>query len=75
MGTSLGFHDGYLYFATDTGHIYLDYINEDGQQIARAMVGGTSGGSGNSGIYYANKEISDAEKLEDIINSEENPGH
>lgn len=67
MGTSLGFHDGYLYFATDTGHIYLDYVNEDGQQVARAMVGGTSGGSGNSGIYYANKEISDAEKLEDII--------
>jgi hypothetical protein len=31
------------------------------------MVGGTSGGSGNSGIYYANREISDAEKLEDII--------
>lgn len=31
MGTSLGFHDGYLYFATDTGHIYLDYVNENGQ--------------------------------------------
>lgn len=67
MSTALGFHDGYLYFATDTGHIYLDYVNEDGQQIARAMVGGTSGGSGNSGIYYANKEMTDAEKLEDMI--------
>lgn len=68
MGTSLGFHDGYLYFATDTGHIYLDYVNENGQQVARAMVGGTSGGSGNSGIYYANREISEEEQLEDIIN-------
>ena len=67
MSTALGFHDGYLYVATDTGHIYIDYINENGQQVARAMLGGTSGGSGNSGIYYANKVLSDSEKLEDII--------
>ena len=67
MGTSLGFHDGYLYFATDTGHMYLDYIDQNGQQVARAMVGGVSGGSGNSGIYYANREISEEEQLEDII--------
>lgn len=31
------------------------------------MVGGVSGGSGNSGIYYANREISEEEQLEDII--------
>lgn len=31
MDTSLGFHDGYLYFATDTGHMYLDYIDQNGQ--------------------------------------------
>ena len=64
----MGFNDGYLYFATDTGRIYLDYINEDGEQVARAMVGNGSGGAGNSGIYYANKTLTDDEKLDsDII--------
>lgn len=64
----LGFHDGYLYFATDTGRIYLDYVDEHGAQIARAMVGNSAGGgAGNSGIYYANRTITDEEKLEDII--------
>ena len=27
----MGFNDGYLYFATDTGHMYLDYIDENGE--------------------------------------------
>jgi hypothetical protein len=64
---ALGFNDGYLYFATDTGRIYLDYIDSDGNQIARAAVGGTTGGAGNSGIYYANKSLTDDEKLETEI--------
>ena len=64
---ALGFNDGYLYFATDTGRIYLDYIDEDGVQVARAMVGNSSGGGGNSGIYYANKTLTADEKLETSI--------
>jgi len=65
---TMGFNDGYLYFATDTGRIYLDYINDDGEQIARAMVGNSSGGAGgNSGIYYANKSLSEDEKLDSSI--------
>lgn len=63
----MGFNDGYLYFATDTGHIYLDYIDEDGRQVARAMVGGAIGGDGNIGVYYANKSLSNDEKLETSI--------
>jgi hypothetical protein len=63
----MGFNDGYLYFATDTGRMYLDYINEDGIQIARAAVGGNAGGAGNSGIYYANKILTADEKLETEI--------
>ena len=27
----LGFNDGYLYFATDTGRMYLDYTDSEGQ--------------------------------------------
>ena len=61
----MGFNDGYLYFATDTGRIYLDYIDENGNQIARATVGGGAGG--NSGIYYANKTLTSDEKLESEI--------
>ena len=64
---ALGFNDGYLYFATDTGRIYLDYVDEDGVRVARAMVGNASGGGGNSGIYYANKTLSADEKLETSI--------
>jgi len=65
---AMGFNDGYLYFATDTGRIYLDYVNDEGRQIARAMVGNSSGGgSGNSGIYYANKSLTTDEKLETTI--------
>ena len=64
---ALGFNDGYLYFATDTGRIYLDYVDEDGVRVARAMVGNSSGGGGNSGIYYANKTLSAEEKLETSI--------
>ena len=64
---ALGFNDGYLYFATDTGRIYLDYVDEDGVRVARAMVGNASGGGGNSGIYYANKALSAEEKLETSI--------
>ena len=64
----MGFHDGYLYFATDTGHIYLDYIDNDGNEIARAPIGGITGGAGNSGIYYANRILTGDEKLEtDIV--------
>ena len=64
----MGFNDGYLYFATDTGRIYLDYIDDDGNKIARAMVGNSSGGgAGNSGIYYANKSLTADEKLETVI--------
>lgn len=65
---ALGFNDGYLYFATDTGRIYLDYVDDDGVQIARAMVGNSSGGAGgNSGIYYASKTLTADEKLETSI--------
>ena len=64
---ALGFNDGYLYFATDTGRIYLDYVDEDGVRVARAMVGNASGGGGNSGIYYANRPLSAEEKLETSI--------
>lgn len=63
----LGFNDGYVYFALDTGRIYIDYIDSDGNPVARAMVGNSSGGGGNSGIYYANKTLSDEEKLLDEI--------
>ena len=63
----MGFHDGYIYFATDTGRIYLDYVDDDGTKVARAMVGNSSGGAGNSGIYYANYSLSDNEKLETSI--------
>ena len=61
----MGFNDGYLYFATDSGRIYLDYIDEEGNQVVRALLGGS--GQGNSGIYYANKTLSDDEKLETEI--------
>ena len=67
MSNALGFNDGYVYVATDTGHIYTDYTDKDGNRVARAMLGGTAGGSGNSGIFYANKTLSDDEKLEDLI--------
>ena len=63
----LGFNDGYLYFATDTGRMYLDYTDSEGQQVARAMVGGMAGGAGNSGIYYASKSLTNDEKLETEI--------
>ena len=63
----LGFNDGYVYFALDTGRIYIDYIDTDGRQVARAMVGNSSGGGGNSGIYYANMSLTAEEKLLDEI--------
>ena len=61
----MGFNDGYLYFATDSGRIYLDYTDDEGNQIARAVVGGS--GQGNSGIYYANRNLTNDEKLETEI--------
>ena len=64
---ALGFNDGYLYFATDSGRIYLDYTDNNGNKIARAMVGGMAGGAGNSGIYYASKTLTADEKLESFI--------
>ena len=67
-GHIMGFHDGYLYFATDTGKIYMDYTDADGVDHARVPFGGGSGGSGsNSGIFFANKELTDDEKLETEI--------
>ena len=41
--------------------------DSEGNEIARAMVGGMAGGAGNSGIYYANKSLTDDEKLETEI--------
>jgi hypothetical protein len=41
--------DGYLYFAYDTGNIYLDANNK-----RKAMGGNGSGGGGNTGLHYAN---------------------
>lgn len=61
----MGFNDGYLYFATDSGRIYLDYTDSEGNQVARAIVGGS--GQGNSGIYYANRTLTTEEKLETEI--------
>ena len=67
LASALGFNDGYLYFATDTGRIYLDYIDENGTKVARALVGSSAGGAGNSGIFYANYILSADEKLEESI--------
>lgn len=66
----MGFNDGYVYFAVDTGKIFIDYTQADGTMVSRKLLGsGSSGGSGsNSGIYYANYTPTDAEKLEDEIN-------
>jgi len=40
--------EGYVYFATDTGKIYLDTSDE-----TRIAVGGSGDGGGNSSVYYA----------------------
>ena len=66
----MGFNDGYVYFAVDTGKIFIDYTQADGTMVSRKLLGsGSGGGSGsNSGIYYANYTPTDAEKLEDEIN-------
>jgi hypothetical protein len=66
-GNVLGFNDGFVYFATDTGKIYMDYIDSDGIEHARASFGGGSSSVGNSGIFYANRPISNEEKLETEI--------
>jgi hypothetical protein len=59
-GKVMGFNDGYIYFATDTGKIYMDYTDADGVDHARVSFGGGAGGSGgNSGIFYANQEVAD----------------
>ena len=42
--------DGYLYFATDTGKMYLDTSER------RIMVGGSGSGGGNSSILYAKSD-------------------
>ena len=31
-GHVMGFHDGFVYFATDTGKIYMDYTDENGKR-------------------------------------------
>lgn len=66
----MGFNDGYVYFAVDTGKIFIDYTQADGTMVSRKLLGSGSGGSSgsNSGIYYANYTPTDAEKLEDEIN-------
>lgn len=46
--------DGTLYFATDTGKIYLDTIDED-----KILMGGGA----NSGIFYAKKNFTDPADL------------
>ena len=38
--------DGYLYFAIDTGKIYIDLADK------RKAMGGSGGGSGNTGLHY-----------------------
>ena len=65
----MGFNDGYVYFAVDTGKIYLDYIDADGAEVKRKLLGNGAGGGegGNAGIYYASRVITDEEKLEDNI--------
>lgn len=65
----MGFNDGYVYFAADTGKIYLDYIDADGAEVKRKLLGNGAGGGegGNAGIYYASRVITDEEKLEDNI--------
>ena len=67
MNPDLGFHDGYLYIATDTGHMYIDCFDSEGNRQPRTMVGGAAGGSGNSGIYYANRILTTEEKTDPII--------
>lgn len=61
------FRDGFVYFAVDTGKIYMDYTAANGEEIARQPFGGSAGGGGNSGIFYANRPVSEDEKLEPII--------
>lgn len=61
----MGFHDGYVYFATDTGKIYMDYTDKDGVNHARVPFGGgASSGGSNSGIFFAKRPVSEDEKLE-----------
>lgn len=66
---TMGFNDGYVYFAVDTGKIYMDYYATDGQAVSRSQLGGGSGSSegGNSGIFYANRTLTPEEKLEEEI--------
>ena len=60
----MGFNNGYVYFATDTGNIYIDYVDENGTNVVRKPMGSATGGGSSSGIFYANREVTDAEKLE-----------
>ena len=51
--------DGYLYFATDTGNIYIDVQNQ------RKAMGGNGSGGGNTGLHYgAYPEIEPDEETE-----------
>lgn len=64
-GHVMGFHDGFVYFATDTGKIYMDYTDENGVDHARVPFGGgASSGGSNSGIFFAKRPVSEDEKLE-----------
>ena len=51
--------DGQFLVATDTGRLFVDYVDENGE-LKRASIGGS--GAGNSGIYYANRTIIGDEK-------------
>ena len=68
-GHVMGFHDGFVYFATDTGKIYMDYTDEEGVDHARVPFGGgAGGGSGsNSGIFFAKRPVTEDEKLDDNL--------
>lgn len=66
---SMGFADGHVYFAVDTGEILMDYVDPKTSEHIRAKLGDGSGssGGGNSGIFYAKRPVTPEEKLESEI--------
>ena len=57
----LPYRDGALYFAIDSGKMYLDARGKEKIPV---------GGAGNSGIYYANRPVSAADSAVDILTFE-----
>lgn len=55
---NLPYQDGKIYFTTDTKRIYMD---------AKGQAKIPLGGAGNSGIFYGIKELTDAEKEEELL--------